>query len=229
MKTRIGHAESQLIDRIVDLARNVPRTSQKRNAKYSNVLEFALIELIKTRMRSLALAGDHIGRRTEILTAAINLTVKQLYSAFESNRLEIDLEPYLKQARKELKASAGELQRLSQSLANSRGAGKLPALIMQGDAEENRFEIRSLGLADQISGILALPRADAGEIDVERLLRLRDATLAGEWFPYELHWEEFVFVIDDDGSVFVSVENLPTSLAEKAERLVETVMRTLYG
>jgi hypothetical protein len=47
-------------------------------------------------------------------------------------------------------------------------------------------------------------------------------------FQLEVHLRDFLFVIDDDGSVFVSVEGLPESLRHEVRQLILKVAALAY-
>ena len=53
--------------------------------------------------------------------------------------------------------------------------------------------------------------------------------LEGEWFPYEVTVEDMVFVVDDDGTVFVSTENFPREVRERARAMLEEIAALLYS
>lgn len=91
-----------------------------------------------------------------------------------------------------------------------------------------RFVIRELGLRETIDGVLIEPTAECEELNVDALAEQPAWELRGEWFPYELFADGFVFVIDDDGSVFVSTANLPTEFREKALELIRIIAEILY-
>ena len=48
-------------------------------------------------------------------------------------------------------------------------------------------------------------------------------------FPVEIYYEEFTFIADDDGSIFVSVENLPSESFLQAGQLLIKLAMQLYG
>jgi hypothetical protein len=91
-----------------------------------------------------------------------------------------------------------------------------------GNNKDHRPDLKQLVLS------LNVTADQVQEIDVELLLGQQRWQIEGEWFPYEVHADEFVFVIDDDGSIFVSTANLPGELREKASRMIRQIADALY-
>ncbi len=89
------------------------------------------------------------------------------------------------------------------------------------------IEITELGLSGFIEGLLAkafLNNSEGYNINLENL----EYRVEGEWFPFEVMIEDFVFTIDDDGTIFVSVENLPQRLVLKAKEMLQVIANQLY-
>jgi len=120
------------------------------------------------------------------------------------------------------------MQELGEKLTESRSLQKLGAKEELAADPTRRFDIYPLGLREAIYGLLAKPTGDY-EWDIDGLREQEDWQLQGDWFPYELIVDEFIFVIDDDGSIFVSTANLPRELREKAGGLLQRVIRRLYA
>jgi hypothetical protein len=88
--------------------------------------------------------------------------------------------------------------------------------------------VHELGLKEAIQGILVEPTEQVEEIDIDSIREHGRWRVQGEWFPYAVYANEFVFVIDDDGSVFVSTINLPVELRDKANSIIRQIADLLY-
>ena len=88
------------------------------------------------------------------------------------------------------------------------------------DDVEVPFEIISVGTRQSLEGLMVMP---IGEQDC--YLNLEDLdhswTISGEWFPFELAIDELTFIVDDEGTIFISTENLP-------QTLISQIWETLY-
>lgn len=227
MKTRIIQRDSELPIRLIELIAAVPVATDKQE-QYSNAVEYALIEMIRLRMRRLALDRKSRFQRGELLSAALDSVRATVTDAMQRRQLKLDLTLYLKQAKKQLKSAAKELETLSSSLQQSRQEGKIAPREEHIVDSGRAYEIRKLGLSGNEDGLLVLPREQSTEIDIDKLRSREDCFVSGEWFPYEIQAGGFVFVIDDDGSIFVSIENLPERVVGEAHSLITQIADTLY-
>lgn len=93
--------------------------------------------------------------------------------------------------------------------------------------------ISKVGFDDFIEGLFIYPSIEDSDdflIDFTNLpsqFRLRDSSNSN--FPFEFIKEEFVFILDEDGTIFVFVENLPQEVIDKAGRLLIDIAIGLYG
>ena len=93
--------------------------------------------------------------------------------------------------------------------------------------------ISKVGFDDFIEGLFIYPSIEDSDeflIDFTNLpsqFRLRDSSNSN--FPFEFIKEEFVFILDEDGTIFVFVENLPQEIIDKAGRLLIDIAIGLYG
>jgi len=228
MKAKIVLQEQYLPDRIVQLIEQGSRTDAPTGG-YSNAVEFALLELIREKMRELAQDFGFTRDRGRLLTAAIGSAADQVEALLEGKGLPADLKQYLERAREKLGPAANELQELGGRLDVSQKTGKLVPRAERSTESRRAFEVRQIGLAESVEGLLALPASEVHEISTERLEYDLGCQVVGDWFPFEVPYEDLVLVIDDDGSVYVSVENLPPRLVEQARKLIEKIAGLLYA
>jgi hypothetical protein len=76
-------------------------------------------------------------------------------------------------------------------------------------------------------GLLVQPTGDDFEINLEGLPE--GGTVRGDWYPYEVQYEDILFIVDDDGSIFVTVENFPERLVVRVREQLHELARRIYG
>ena len=50
----------------------------------------------------------------------------------------------------------------------------------------------------------------------------------GEWFPLQVTVEELPLVIDDDGCIYIRIQNFPTILLEQAKQAIVCLAGQIY-
>lgn len=226
MKTHRTSADADKIRTIVQIIRALRQNNDRK--KYSSSLEFALADLVRDEMRSIAQRERRFPRSADLLGVAIERVTGTIEKALDGENIGVDLNKYIAKVRTTLTYPAKEIQCLGEKLAESRHIDKLGAkqdVIAESGCE---FVVHELGLREAIQGLLVEPAEQCQEINVDVIRDQRDWRVEGEWFPYEVFAEEFVFVIDDDGSIFVSTRNLPPELRQKANRLLRQLAELLF-
>jgi hypothetical protein len=89
------------------------------------------------------------------------------------------------------------------------------------------FDVAELGLHGSVEGLLATPTRGVKALNVERVRETYPTH--GEWFPFEVSVGDLLFVIDDDGVIFVSTENFPKDMLERARTILHQVAEALYS
>jgi len=92
----------------------------------------------------------------------------------------------------------------------------------------NRFRIHQLGLRDAISGILIEPLRQSKELQIWEQPWRSHWEIVGDWFPFKISVGGFIFVLDDDGSIYVTTENLPADIREKAKAIATEIADVVY-
>lgn len=223
--------DTQVLERLAALIRLASEQHRQQDQEIPSI-GFAMDEAIKEAMRRFA--QEHSGFRDphELLRVAIDDTTERLNAAIGQQGLRFDWEQYLEEASNSLKGVAKEIHRLSGKLRESKTAKRVYDRERSARADEEvvgtpLFEIRELGLLDSIEGLLAIPSAVSGTIDIDAIREGFQVT--GDWFPYEVGVGELVYVVDDDGSVLVSTENFPKELVERARQTLEDIATHLYS
>jgi hypothetical protein len=208
----------------------IRRRRQDPRKKYSLMpsVAFAVEETVKQTMRQLAQDSRSPRTWNDLLRQAVDLSREALEVSVSERSERFDIEPYLRDAQASLKPIAREIHRLQQNLLKSRAAKRVHEKSFLSDQEESStlpFDITPIGLLDSVDGYLASPISASGEMNLDAVAET--FTLVGEWFPYEIFVDDMVFVIDDDGSVYVSTENFPRETREHARRILERIANLL--
>lgn len=226
MKIRRTSADADRIKSIADMAMALARSDARK--QYSVGVEFSLAELIRDEMRSIARQQRHLPSSTDLLGLAVERVTGKVEAALNREVIHLDLGKYIANVRKKLRFPAKEIHALSEKLAESRNVEKLGEKEDAVSDSGRHYVIHELGLREAIQGILVEPAEDCREINIDLLSEQPSWQVHGDWFPYEVFAEEFVFVIDDDGSIYVSTANLPHELREKARALIRDMANLLY-
>ena len=183
---------------------------------------------LQVDLRGLSQEGSGFGHWRQLLMRASERSEDQLTRAFQAQGLAFDLSPYLTHARKSLEVAARELFALNKKLIDLKLKKRIPEkLVVAATPALRLFSITELGLLGSVDWFLATPSAEVNSLEIERL---RDNyTTNGGWFPIEVSVESLLFVIDDDGSIFVSTENYPTEMLDKARTILHDLAGFLYS
>ncbi len=226
MKERRITGSEVIIDSIVALAQSA--SLAQHESKMSISLDFALTELVRGEMRLMAQDNSQFGRSDDFLRAAFRRVTTKVETALDAKDIRLDLHEYEKQLIEKLRFPAKEIQTLGEKLAQSRRSQKLGAKEELAVDGVHHFIVHELGLREAIHGLLVEPTAQVTEINVAALREQKTWRVEGEWFPYEVVADDFVFVIDDDGSIFVSTVNLPGEIVLDIRRLIGQLAKILY-
>lgn len=226
MKTKRISVDAEQLRAIIEIAAALVDRNDKK--KYALSLEFTLTELVRSEMRRIA-QQPHSVYGIDLLDHALDTVMHHVNDSLRGHSLNVDLGKYAKTVRDKLRFPAKEMEGLAGNLAASRREHKLGGKEELAADSGRHGIVHELGLREAIQGLLAEAKEDCRELNIDGLREQESWRIFGEWFPYELIAEEFVFVIDDDGSVFVSTENLPPEAREKASRLLRRVVDILYN
>ena len=215
----------------MDSAVNLALATALRNDTdaYSTSLEFALDELVREKMRSIA--QQQLMPRTSslLLKAAMQEVTSELSVAMEANHLQLELSRYGTQLQKGLVQTAKEIHKLGSQLSVSRSQQRLADKEELQAVTGARFVVQKLGLREAIHGPFVEAPASIEDINIEGLHEMRGWRIEGEWFPYEVYApNDAMFVIDDDGSIFTSTEGLPDDLLRSTYSLIRKIAEILY-
>jgi hypothetical protein len=194
---------------------------------YNTTIGCGVDELVKQNMRHLSQQGVSVRGWEALLDMAVERSAGMLRHELDSHLLAFDLGPYLQHAKESLKEAAKEMDGLKRKLMDSREKRRIGEKTPVSTVGARRhYEVLELGLLDSIDGLLATPTADVGGLNLDGI---RQAfAIEGEWFPFEVQVDGFLFVIDDDGALYISTENFPKELLERARAVLHRLAETLY-
>jgi len=227
MKIPRPSTNAERLEAIVEMAAALVLNGDEK--KYSMAFEFALAELVREEMRKLAQANQRLRDDRQLLAEAFEQVLGRVKASLGKRQLELNLKKYISAVREKLAYPAKEIQQLSRELVESRQLLRLGSKAEVGTEDGSHLMIHELGLRDSIQGLLVEALENRTELNLDNLRERSDWTIQGEWFPYELYVDDFVFVIDDDGSIFVSTENLPWELRHRASDLLKQIADLLYS
>ncbi|MCY7276844.1 MAG: hypothetical protein LH702_24710 [Phormidesmis sp. CAN_BIN44] len=196
--------------------------------QYSGTLEDCLTELVRVKLRSLAATGDQDRRLTGLLEQAIRVVEEQLLERFRQHDLPpFDLEPYLKSVQVALKFPGQEIQGMQERLRQAQQQEQVrPRRLVEAETAVP-FEIIELGLQQgQLQGLVAKPLVPQCDLNLEWVRQ--EFEIEGEWFPYALFIEEFVFLLNAEGILTLDTGSLTSGKVDQAYGAIEQLARQLY-
>lgn len=222
MKIQIQSQEKFLQEHIIS------ETIERISDDYSNIINYSIDELTKINMRKIAEDDYYSGSDKEILSESISLTKSSLDKECKKYNLDVDFSDYFAETKKNLKPVANEISSLRNKLITSRiedRIGKKEEVLSEID--QFAFDVIEIGLKGSIESLISIPRSESFEMDIERIKS--NYNMTDDWFPFEIKINHSTFILDDDGTIFVSVDNLPEELAEKLRERLEDLANKIYG
>lgn len=221
MKIQIKSQEKFIQEHIIS------ETIERVSKDYSNIINYSIDELTKLNMRKIAEEGDYSWRSTDILSESISETKSLLDNESKKYNLDSDFSDYFKETQKSLKPVANEISSLRDKLFTSRKEERIGSKEEVSTTDHQfTFDVIEVGLKESIEGLISIPRLDSFEMDIERIKN--NYNMIGDWFPFEIQIDYFTFILDDDGSIFVSTDNLPEDLVKKSRGLLEDLANKIY-
>jgi len=223
MKIIVTSQEKYIIKNIIEMINNLRERSE--SGTYSSAIEFAISELVRDAMR---INAESVGweEQDDLLDIALELTQRKLNNELEESGIHFKTDKYFNNVEKKLDFPARELTELGAQLVESKQKSRLGLKESLQSEGKVPFEIIELGLSNAIDTLLTKPLAETCEIDTERIKGRYE--IEGDWFPFQIIIDDLTFVIDDDGTIFVSVENLPSELVSRARKGLQQLARLLY-
>lgn len=199
---------------------------EQRKEGYSSTIEFALAELVREYMRSIAQGHEYNHRRSSILEQAIKITENKIQNQLKEVNTQFNFTQYFTNIRESLKYPEKEIAELRANLLESKETKRIGERIKINSETISVYEITEIGLCNSLEGLLAFPLKNICEIDIEPVKKIYD--VKGDWFPLEIEIGNLTFIVDDDGTIFVSSENFPEPLVLEAKQTLKRLADQLY-
>lgn len=226
-KVSVKSQRDRILNSIATLCQ-AEQSSQKKKVR-STTLELATNELVRDMMRERARAPDEFFPKGEILQESLTRAKSEIKMRLEAQQINYDLNRLFTVPRKDLKRTGSELEKLSSNLFESKRTKRVREVALGESPTARPFTIHQIGLEGFPTGLLAKPDSSKGlTLDFDQLRNDLHCEIRGDWFPAEVSCRGHIFVIDDDGSVFVSVDGLPMQAVQEIEALLQTIVESLY-
>ncbi|MBD1998449.1 hypothetical protein H6G00_17735 [Leptolyngbya sp. FACHB-541] len=176
-------------------------------------------------MRQLAQSGK-FRRDSTLLEAAIEETNTEIQERLKKDRIDFDFDPYFAIVRRTLKALAKEMIELGVELGKSRKSNRIGERQKFVSEAQTPFEVIELGLRNAIEGLVALPLAKECVLDLERIKQ--DYSVEGEWCPFRVSTGNLKFIVDDDGTISISLRNPSETVVKEAKEVLIALASQVY-
>ena len=213
MKDKIKSGEQSEIQRIINSIK-----VHKRGGLwvYSTLLEWDITEVLKAKLKSTARddqanvpEGD-----TDLLSDCIERLKSELTRQLEDS--DVDLDPYFEQARDSLGLAAQQISDSRDGRDRLKAYGVDMPRPVDIDLESGVLaKLTYIGFADasgwSVDGLFLTPQSESFELDIESIgddfETDDDYESSGLAYPIEIHRNRMCFVLDDDGTIFVSTKD----------------------
>jgi hypothetical protein len=222
MRLRIISHQEFVLQNLTELLQ-AANTSEATH--FSSAIAFGLTELVRNLAREEAQKYTGIWAE-DVLEGAIRAAENLLMEKGAFQHLQFELFHYWEDIRKSLKPSAKEISILRENLKQSKECERVAPRHIIMTEHQISVEISQVGLRNAIEGFLIKPLDLWCHLDTSLLPEMYE--LESECFPLEVTSSEFTFVIDDDGSVFLAIENFPEVLVWKARDALLLLANQIY-
>jgi hypothetical protein len=217
-----------IIESLVKMVSTLGDGSASENRRYNSTIGFGLDEVVRQNLRRIAQSQKLVGSWDDMLEDAIQESAEQLRREIDSHGLRFDAEPYLRNTRNSLASAAKEIVGLNRKLIESKERKRIAEKTPVTTTDNRRqYEVSELGLLDSVEGLLATPTVGVTSLNIEKM---QETFLCeGKWFPFEVRVDDLLFIVDDDGAIFVSTENFPNEALERAKGVLHRLAQILYS
>lgn len=216
-----------IIESLVKMISTLGDESGVEDGRYNTAIGFGLDEVVRQNLRRIAQRQGPVGSWDDMLEHAIHQSAEQLKRELDSHGLRFDVGPYLNNTRDSLASAAKEIVGLNRKLIESKERKRIAEKTPVTTDNRRQFEISELGLLDSVEGLLATPTAGVNSLNIEKMQETFPCD--GEWFPFEVRVDDLLFIVDDDGTIFVSTENFPNEALERARSVLYRLAGILYS
>ena len=200
---------------------------EKDPESYSNIISYSIDELLKINMIKTARKIDDVFPEKDILNESIQLTESSILQESEIHNLHSNVKKYFDNAQTKYGPLSNEISKLKRQLFTSKEGKRIGETFSLKTINQFPYEIGEIGLKDSIEGLILTPLLDSFQIDMGKVHH--NYIVVGEWFPFEIKIDYLTFVLDDDGTIYVSTENYPQDLMEKSKTTLKELASEIYS
>jgi hypothetical protein len=80
----------------------------------------------------------------------------------------------------------------------------------------------------ELEVLVAVPLQERCYLDLERVQAQAGWLVSGDYYPFEIHVEDFTLTVSAAGEVVVSIQGFPNSLVRQVREQLRLVAQTLY-
>lgn len=208
---------------INSLLETISYSFDQTETAYSQLVDFALQELTRMTMRSLAFNDSN--HQANVLEDSINLIEQRLQECL-INQPEFSLAPFRSSLQRSLKYSAKEISILGMQLQQTKQQQVFGQQELYTSESGIPYEVIQTGSHGAIEALIAIPQTDNFELNLDQIEESYE--LMGDWFPFEISVQELPILIDDDGSIFIYTANFPDSLILDAQATLVSLSNRIY-
>ncbi|MBD2057819.1 hypothetical protein H6F88_17640 [Oculatella sp. FACHB-28] len=176
-------------------------------------------------MRQLAQSGK-FQEHSMLSKAAIKATNTEIQERLSKHRIEFDFADYFDIVQRTLELPAKEMSKLGVELGKSRRLNRIGDRQKFLSEAQIPFEVIELGLRDAIEGLIASPLAKECVLDLGRIKQ--DYRVEGEWCPFGVSTDNLKFVVDDDGTISISLKNSSETAVKEAKEVLIALASQVY-
>jgi len=160
-----------------------------------------------------------------LISTSITQIENDLKEHLETEKTDY-LKRYYENAQKEYAYIGKELSELKNSLFEAKRDDRLGNKEFFTTNASVEYEVIEIGLKESIEGLMIIPRADELRVNLEGISNFIQN--GQRYFPFEIRIEGFVFILDDDGSIYIQTENYPKGLVEEAKKYIIDLAEQIY-
>jgi len=221
MKKRVETGQGSAIKRAAESVRNF---KQSGSTTSNTIIEFALAEAVKDHLRESARKGVVTSSGRTFLNNAIaevGLGLKEeLGYIFDTTR-------YFDRIKKKLSFPSKFISERLEDYDRFKGDAEIAPSREEVLESGVAIEIVHVGFHDAIEGLFLSPCSPWEDLRIEDLSD--EYRIDGDNFPFEIWLDSMNYVLDYDGTIFVSTEHLPQRQVPEIEERLINLAEHLYS
>lgn len=194
----------------------------KGDEQLSPIVRDSLCDMVRIAMREIAAnEASKYSSAVDLVSQALTATLVHLNESTEGN-VERIVDAYVTDVQESIKSAAIEISNLQLKDSEYQNVNADRRQFQLDSVDE--FDVHTVGSGNDVKWLLAFPKLSKEAIEIN-MDALRSATeVKGNWFPFEIRIADMNFVLDDDGSIHVCVDNMPSSMLESSYQGIGSII-----